>query len=109
MDGFTSRGATVLALGHEASVSEAIALLKHPPTELAEWLDEVRHLVVDEAQDLVGGRARLLHALIAALPASCGITVFGDKAQAIANYERSLQLDGTNENARRKLQELRRS
>jgi tetratricopeptide (TPR) repeat protein len=32
----------------------------------------------------------------------------GDKAQAIANYERSLQLDGTNENARQKLVELRR-
>lgn len=36
-----------------------------------------------------------------------GYMIKGDKAQAIANYERSLQLDGTNENARQKLVELR--
>ncbi len=86
VNGFTTRGGAVLADGHEQSIEEAIRLLEGPPAPLAEWLASIRHLVVDEAQDLVGPRARLLHAIIAALPKNCGVTIFGDAAQAIYGF-----------------------
>ncbi|MBX9856482.1 MAG: UvrD-helicase domain-containing protein [Gemmatimonadaceae bacterium] len=86
VNGFTTRGGRALVGGHEHTIDEAIALLQNPPDELAEWLASIRHLVVDEAQDLVGSRARLLHAILAALPQGCGVTIFGDRAQAIYGF-----------------------
>ena len=54
--------------------------------DVADYLDEVEHLIVDEAQDIVGIRAELVAALIGRLPASCGVTVFADEAQAIYGF-----------------------
>jgi hypothetical protein len=49
-------------------------------------LDRVSHLIVDEAQDIVGPRAELVTAMIDALSPECGITVFADRAQAIYGF-----------------------
>lgn len=49
-------------------------------------LDKVSHLIVDEAQDIVGSRAALVQALIDALAPECGVTVFADRAQAIYGF-----------------------
>lgn len=51
-----------------------------------EYLADVEHLVVDEAQDIVGVRADLLMEMIRTLPAGCGVTVFADEAQAIYGF-----------------------
>lgn len=59
--------------------------LERYPT-VAEYLHELRHLVIDEAQDIVGARADLLVALMDKLPISCGITIFSDEAQAIYGF-----------------------
>lgn len=48
---------------------------------------ELVHVVVDEAQDIVGGRADLVIALIAALPEQTGFTILGDPAQAIYDFQ----------------------
>lgn len=45
----------------------------------------VRHILVDEIQDLVGPRADLVMALLEKL--GTGFTLFGDPAQAIYNYQ----------------------
>ena len=53
----------------------------------AEYLESVEHLVVDEAQDIVGIRAELLVVeIIRKLSSSCGVTVFADEAQAIYGF-----------------------
>lgn len=49
-------------------------------------LGRVRHLVVDEAQDIVGQRAELVLGIIGALREDCGVTVFADEAQAIYGW-----------------------
>ncbi|WP_316356865.1 UvrD-helicase domain-containing protein [Devosia sp.] len=49
-------------------------------------LRRIRHLVVDEAQDIVGLRADLLLAIIDHLKEKCGVTVFADPAQAIYGF-----------------------
>lgn len=49
-------------------------------------LDDVVHLIVDEAQDLSLDRRNLLCAIIDQLPGDAGITVFGDPLQAIYEF-----------------------
>lgn len=51
-----------------------------------EYLSSVRHLLIDEAQDVVGPRCELLLELIAALPQKSGVTVLADEAQAIYGF-----------------------
>lgn len=49
------------------------------------FLSLVRHVLVDEMQDLVGARAELVKILLTRL--HCGFTLFGDPAQAIYDYQ----------------------
>lgn len=59
-----------------------------------EDLQRIRHLVIDEAQDVVGIRANLLLAMIDGLAENCGVTVFADRAQAIYGFtEDATRLD----------------
>lgn len=53
----------------------------------------LRHVVVDEYQDLVGVRADLVLQLVDSLPGGCGVTLLGDPCQAIYDY----QVRGTGE------------
>lgn len=53
---------------------------------VAEYLETVEHLVIDEAQDLVGVRADLVIEMIGKLHEDCGVTVFADEAQAIYGF-----------------------
>ncbi len=53
---------------------------------VADYLESVEHLVVDEAQDIVGIRADLVIAIVKKLSAACGVTVFADEAQAIYGF-----------------------
>lgn len=69
--------------GFDRSIRRASALLSAREQRLLDWVGRIGHLVIDEAQDVVGIRQELSTQLIAALPASVGVTVFGDWAQAI--------------------------
>ncbi len=51
-----------------------------------QYVGNVRHLFIDEAQDVVGPRVELLLELINALPPESGVTVFCDEAQAIYGF-----------------------
>ncbi|WP_187398909.1 UvrD-helicase domain-containing protein [Micromonospora sp. WP24] len=51
-----------------------------------EFLDGVRHVMLDEVQDLVGDRRRLVQALLEAV--DTGFTVVGDPAQAVYDFQR---------------------
>ena len=54
--------------------------------DVAEYLASVEHVVVDEAQDLVGLRSDLVIEIFHRLRESCGATVFADEAQAIYGF-----------------------
>lgn len=51
-----------------------------------EYLSTIRHLVVDEAQDVMGLRCELLLEIIYALPQKAGVSVFSDEAQSIYGF-----------------------
>ncbi|KAB8186359.1 UvrD-helicase domain-containing protein [Microbispora catharanthi] len=65
-------------------IREATRLIKEDP-EGAEQIGEVRHLVVDEVQDLVGVRAQLVQALLETDLE--GFTLLGDPAQGIYGFQ----------------------
>lgn len=50
------------------------------------YLSTIRHLIVDEAQDVVGLRCELLLEIINALPVEAGVSVFSDEAQSIYGF-----------------------
>ena len=54
--------------------------------DIRELLSNLQHLVIDEAQDIVGDRAGYLASIIESLAPECGISVFSDDAQAIYGF-----------------------
>ena len=70
---------------YEENIARVIDLLKSDE-DVADELSQVEHVVIDEAQDLVGQRADLIEELVKRLPSDCGITVFADEAQAIYGF-----------------------
>jgi hypothetical protein len=84
---------------YEENIERVLALVQGD-NDVIDYLHNVEHLIVDEAQDLVGQRADLVEAIIARLDPSCGVTVFADEAQAIYGFsedEEYAAADGTTE------------
>lgn len=74
---------------YDDSIRQTVTLLRDGSIQLKEYLERLRHVVVDEAQDLVGDRATLVRLLLERLPVTCGWTVFLDPAQAIFDWSES--------------------
>jgi UvrD-like helicase family protein len=58
-----------------------------------EYINSVKHLFIDEAQDVVGPRVEFVLELIHAMPATAGVTVLCDEAQAIYDYSENDDCD----------------
>lgn len=67
---------------YEDNINAALKLLREDE-DVRDDLARIEHLIVDEAQDIVGPRADLVLAMVDGLNADSGITVFADRAQAI--------------------------
>jgi len=70
---------------YEENIVRVINLLKSDE-DVAYELSQIEHVVIDEAQDLVGQRSDLIEELVKRLPSDCGVTVFSDEAQAIYGF-----------------------
>ncbi len=72
-------------LSFDLRIHRALALVK-----AAESIDEffaLRHVVVDEVQDLVGVRGELVLEILRRLPDEAGFTLLGDPRQAVYNFQ----------------------
>ena len=69
----------------DEGISRTVATLAGDP-EAADYIARLRHLIVDEGQDIVGVRQELILAIIGAASERCGVTVFTDDAQAIYDF-----------------------
>ncbi|MEY9770465.1 UvrD-helicase domain-containing protein [Sinorhizobium fredii] len=87
----TSRGAG----SYEANIRSATQLLRSGDPLVTNIIDPLEHIIIDEAQDLVGLRREFCTALIDLAHPSCGITIFGDFAQAIYGYRSQGSEDDT--------------
>src|SRR5699024_824414 len=69
---------------YDGTVRAAIEAMKEADGPL---LPEVEHVIVDEAQDVVGLRAAFVANLLErGVSAECGFTVLGDQAQSLYNF-----------------------
>ena len=69
------------------SYDERINLFTSTITDLPELMEQCCHLFVDEVQDLVKERARMVLAIIRNIPESSGVTLLGDACQSIYDYQ----------------------
>lgn len=77
---------------YDGRIRRATQRLSAPESNASDLVGGIRHLVVDEIQDLVGVRARLVQQLIGRI--SGGFTLLGDPAQAIFDYLVERPTDG---------------
>ena len=70
---------------YEENIERVLDLVRQDEN-VGEYLETVEHLVVDEAQDIVGIRADLVVEIIRKLSPPCGVTIFADEAQAIYGF-----------------------
>lgn len=67
----------------DARIAAAAQLMGDPAVN--DLYEDLRHVVIDEVQDLVGARRELVEALLDTY--DCGFTVVGDPAQAIYGFQ----------------------
>ncbi|MGF6316126.1 UvrD-helicase domain-containing protein [Pseudomonas frederiksbergensis] len=70
---------------YEEGVAAALQLITEN-SDATEYLERVEHVIIDEAQDIIGVRAAFVVALVRKLAPDCGVTVFADDAQAIYGF-----------------------
>jgi len=75
----------VLTGSYDDNIAQTLAKICDNP-DVREDFGKVRHVVIDEAQDIVGMRAELVLAIVDAVAEDCGVTVFADQAQAIYGF-----------------------
>ncbi|WP_189948931.1 UvrD-helicase domain-containing protein [Streptomyces alanosinicus] len=74
------------ALGFDERIRAATNAIMKGAVEAGE-LGAPSHVVIDEAQDLVGDRRDLVETLLDRFQRSCGFTVVGDSAQGIYGFQ----------------------
>lgn len=75
----------VLSGGFDDNIKHVIEIIRGSE-DACEYIRSVRHLFIDEAQDVIGPRVEFVLELIHAMPSTSGVTVLCDKAQAIYEY-----------------------
>ena len=76
---------SIFPASYDENIHGMLTLLRTDES-VADYVESVEHLVVDEAQDIVGIRAELVIEIIRKLSLSSGVTVFADEAQAIYGF-----------------------
>lgn len=70
----------------DLSISRAVDLFSTKDPELLDFMGRVEHLIIDEAQDIMGIRVELIIAMLSSLSGECGTTILADPAQAIYGF-----------------------
>lgn len=71
---------------YDENIKRVIKLMESDDSDLKRYLSKLEHVVIDEAQDVVGERGKLIRLLINGIDEDCGVTVFADEAQAIYGF-----------------------
>jgi len=70
----------------EGNIDRALTTLEANNPLLNEFIREIGHLIIDEAQDLTCHRSQLVRRLLSLLPSDAGVTIFADPEQAIYGF-----------------------
>jgi hypothetical protein len=70
----------------DLSIQQTVELFRSKNPDLLDFMERLEHLIIDEAQDVVGPRSDLVIEMLKALAPSCGVTILADPAQAIYGF-----------------------
>ncbi len=71
---------------YDLSISRTVELFRQRQPDLCDFMSRLEHLIIDEAQDVVGIRAGLIVEMLCCLSDTCGVTILADPAQAIYEF-----------------------
>ena len=71
---------------YDLSISRAVDLFRSESPDLLDFMSRIEHLIIDEAQDVVGIRSDLVVEMLRSLSEECGVTILADPAQAIYGF-----------------------
>ncbi|MEX2376387.1 MAG: UvrD family DEAD/DEAH box helicase [Dehalococcoidia bacterium] len=71
---------------YDLSIVRTVELLRQQQPDLCDFMGRLEHLIIDEAQDVMGVRADLVIELLRSLSDECGVTILADPAQAIYGF-----------------------
>ncbi len=71
---------------YDLSIERTVDLFKNQNPDLIDFMARLEHLIIDEAQDVMGLRADLVIEMLKSLSPSCGVTILADPAQAIYGF-----------------------
>jgi hypothetical protein len=71
---------------YDLSIARAVELFRSKQPDLCDFMSRLEHLIIDEAQDVVGIRAELILEMLRSLSETCGVTILADPAQAIYGF-----------------------
>ena len=88
----------ILKSSYEANVTDAISAIKTGGVGVDAVFRGIRHVFIDEVQDLTGARSELASEILLKLcsksqPASCGFTLLGDRQQGIYGFSANSSKD----------------
>lgn len=71
---------------YDLGIQSTVELFNRRNQELIDFMARLEHLIIDEAQDVVGDRADLVLEMLKSLSPTCGVTMLADPAQAIYGF-----------------------
>lgn len=71
---------------YDLSIQRTVELYKNQRPDLVDFMARFEHIIVDEAQDVMGLRADLVIEMLKTLSPTCGVTILADPAQAIYGF-----------------------
>lgn len=71
---------------YDLGIERTVELFKNKNPDLIDFMARLEHLIIDEAQDVMGLRADLVIEMLKSLAPSCGVTILADPAQAIYGF-----------------------
>jgi len=71
---------------YDLNIERVVELFREKQPDLLDFMQSLEHLIIDEAQDVVGLRADLVIEMLQSLAKGCGVTILADPAQAIYGF-----------------------
>lgn len=87
--------AAELLKGFDFTMATAIEQLRGGQGDVTRYVSSLRHVLVDESQDLTNQRAEFIQAIIERLPGEAGVTILADSCQAIYGFTHDKSRDGS--------------
>jgi len=71
---------------YDLNIERTVEMFREGNADLHEFMSQLEHLIIDEAQDIMSQRADLIVELLRSVSDTCGVTILADPDQAIYGF-----------------------